>query len=88
MAPYNGGGFVSLQTTTFNGNYFINNEDDGQDSAGSEVSGSFTFTDMGGAGNYTYLARIIGRGNAQFTHPGTINAVQVGQELGVASTEQ
>lgn len=73
----------------FDGNSFVNNEFDGPDSAWVSISGSFTYTDTGGAGDYTYSAVIVSRVQANLVHSsGSSTSSSTRQTLGLVSTEQ
>lgn len=73
----------------FDGNSFVSNEFDGPDTASVEISGSFTYTDTGGAGNYEYRAVIVSRVQANLVHgSGSSTSSNTRQTLGLVSTEQ
>lgn len=82
-------GNTLLQERTFYGNASVNNEPDGTDSAQVDISGSFTFTHTGGAGNYEYRAVIVNRYQPNLIHgTGSSTSQSVRQTLGIVSTEQ
>jgi hypothetical protein len=96
---YNGGdtyadiqllkGNTVIASARITGSYVINNESDGPDSARISMGGSFTFTDTGPAGNYTYTAVIVARSTASITHTsGASTSSNVSQSLGIVSTEE
>lgn len=87
LRSFNGAAAVQVATTTINGFYEIENQPDGPDYLRINMGGSMTYTDTGGAGNYTYTARITARSEDTFTHPGAINVNQYFQSLGIVSTE-
>ena len=81
-------GNTLIAGSRFNGAYNIMNESDGPDVATISIGGSFTFTDTGPAGNYTYTARIVGRSLANISHnSGSLATNDISQSLGIISTE-
>lgn len=81
-------GNTMVSSSRMTGSYTIDNDLSDPDSASISIGGSFTFTDTGPAGNYSYSAVIVSRSLANITHSSGANtSSNITQSLGIVSTE-